>query len=77
MFLWELVIYCEQLLQVLEMKADFTAARLHRANVYLKLAQYREAKEDYLQVVSLYLLVQNINILVSAHDFAYLKCDII
>ncbi|CAH2237308.1 jg15769 [Pararge aegeria aegeria] len=38
--------------KVLEMKADFTAARLHRANVYLKLAQYREAKEDYLQVVS-------------------------
>ncbi|XP_032511821.2 dnaJ homolog subfamily C member 3 [Danaus plexippus] len=36
--------------KVLEMKADFTAARLHRANVYLKLAQYREAKEDYLQV---------------------------
>ncbi|XP_023942422.2 dnaJ homolog subfamily C member 3 [Bicyclus anynana] len=36
--------------KVLEMKADFTAARLHRANVYLKLAQYWEAKEDYLQV---------------------------
>ncbi|XP_046968498.1 dnaJ homolog subfamily C member 3 [Vanessa cardui] len=36
--------------KVLEIKADFTAARLHRANVYLKLAQYREAKEDYLQV---------------------------
>ncbi|GBP58448.1 DnaJ homolog subfamily C member 3 [Eumeta japonica] len=29
---------------------DFTSARLHRANVYLKLAQYPEAKEDYLQV---------------------------
>lgn len=36
--------------KVLEMKADFTAARLHRANVYLKLAQYQEAKDDYLQV---------------------------
>lgn len=39
-------------LQVLEMKSDFTSARLQRANVYLKLAQYSEAKEDYLQVVS-------------------------
>ncbi|CAH0723033.1 unnamed protein product, partial [Brenthis ino] len=36
--------------KVLELKADFTAARMHRANVYLKLAQYPEAKEDYLQV---------------------------
>lgn len=38
--------------QVLEIKSDFTAARLHRANVYLKLAQYVDAKEDFLQVVS-------------------------
>ncbi|XP_041973560.1 dnaJ homolog subfamily C member 3 [Aricia agestis] len=36
--------------KVLELKSDFTAARLHRANVYLKLAQYTDAKEDYLQV---------------------------
>ncbi|XP_063890715.1 dnaJ homolog subfamily C member 3 [Helicoverpa armigera] len=36
--------------KVLEIKSDFTAARLHRANVYLKLAQYTDAKEDYLQV---------------------------
>ncbi|XP_052750106.1 dnaJ homolog subfamily C member 3 [Galleria mellonella] len=36
--------------KVLELKADFTSARLQRANVYLKLAQYREAQEDYLQV---------------------------
>ncbi|KAG6443974.1 dnaJ homolog subfamily C member 3 [Manduca sexta] len=36
--------------KVLEMKSDFTSARLQRANVYLKLAQYVEAKEDYLQV---------------------------
>ncbi|XP_072935499.1 dnaJ homolog subfamily C member 3 [Epargyreus clarus] len=38
--------------KVLELKADFAAARQHRANVYLKLAQYREAKEDY-RVVAL------------------------
>ncbi|KAM3957114.1 dnaJ homolog subfamily C member P58IPK [Aphomia sociella] len=36
--------------KVLELKADFTSARLQRANVYLKLAQYREAKDDFLQV---------------------------
>lgn len=36
--------------KVLELKADFTSARIHRANVYLKLAQYREAKKDYLQI---------------------------
>lgn len=36
--------------KVLEIKSDFTAARLHRANVYLKLAQYVDAKEDFLQV---------------------------
>lgn len=36
--------------KVLDIKSDFTAARLHRANVYLKLAQYTDAKEDYLQV---------------------------
>ncbi|CAB3220029.1 unnamed protein product [Arctia plantaginis] len=36
--------------KVLEMKSDFTSARLQRANVYLKLAQYSDAKEDYLQV---------------------------
>lgn len=39
-------------LQVLELKADFTAARMHRANVYLKLGQYQKAKDDYLEVVS-------------------------
>ncbi|XP_060810105.1 dnaJ homolog subfamily C member 3 [Amyelois transitella] len=36
--------------KVLDLKADFTAAQLHRANVYLKLAQYREAKDDFLAV---------------------------
>ncbi|XP_063634126.1 dnaJ homolog subfamily C member 3 [Cydia splendana] len=36
--------------KVLELKADFTSAQVQRANVYLKLAQYREAKEDFLQV---------------------------
>ncbi|KAJ0181502.1 hypothetical protein K1T71_003587 [Dendrolimus kikuchii] len=37
--------------KVLELKSDFTSARLHRANVYLKLAQYMDAKEDYLEVI--------------------------
>ncbi|XP_068628617.1 dnaJ homolog subfamily C member 3 [Battus philenor] len=36
--------------KVLDLKPDFTSARLHRANVYLKLAKYYDAKEDYLQV---------------------------
>ncbi|XP_049887801.1 dnaJ homolog subfamily C member 3 [Pectinophora gossypiella] len=36
--------------KVLEMKSDFSAARLHRANVYLKLAQYDDAKKDYLEI---------------------------
>ncbi|XP_026333207.1 dnaJ homolog subfamily C member 3 [Hyposmocoma kahamanoa] len=42
----------EDFTKVLELKADFTAARLHRANVYFKLAQYDNAKEDYLQVAA-------------------------
>lgn len=37
--------------KVLELKSDFTSARMQRATVYLKLAQYVDAKEDYLQVV--------------------------
>ncbi|NP_001296552.1 dnaJ homolog subfamily C member 3 [Bombyx mori] len=36
--------------KVLELKSDFTSARLQRANVYLKLAQYTDAKNDYLEV---------------------------
>ncbi|XP_053600998.1 dnaJ homolog subfamily C member 3 [Plodia interpunctella] len=38
--------------KVLELKADFTAARLHRAHVYLKLAHYTDAKEDFLHVTN-------------------------
>lgn len=37
--------------KVLELKPDFTSARMQRATVYLKLAQYVDAKEDYLHVV--------------------------
>lgn len=51
LFIWHLCIVC---CQVLDLKSDFTSAQLQRANVYLKLAQYREAKEDFLQVVSTY-----------------------
>ncbi|XP_045502734.1 dnaJ homolog subfamily C member 3 [Colias croceus] len=36
--------------KVLELKPDFTQARVHRAQVYLKLAQYVQAKDDFLQV---------------------------
>lgn len=45
---------------MLELKADFTAARMHRANVYFKLAQYVNAKEDYLQVVSIFIYLLHV-----------------
>lgn len=38
--------------KVLELKPDFTAARLQRGNVNLKLALLTEAGEDYYSVVS-------------------------
>ncbi|XP_050684686.1 dnaJ homolog subfamily C member 3 [Leptidea sinapis] len=36
--------------KVLELKPDFTSARMHRAEVYFKLAEYSKAKEEFLQV---------------------------
>ncbi|XP_045514469.1 dnaJ homolog subfamily C member 3 [Pieris brassicae] len=36
--------------KVLDLKPDFTTARVHRAQVYLKLAEYMHAKDDFLQV---------------------------
>lgn len=37
--------------QVLDLKPDFTAARIQRATVYLKCGEYNEAAEDYQRVI--------------------------
>jgi len=37
--------------RVLELKADFTSARLQRGNILLKQAQFDEAEIDFLDVV--------------------------
>lgn len=43
--------------RVLELKPDFTSARLQRGNVLLKQAQFEKAEADFRDVVSFFLFV--------------------
>ena len=59
--------------RVLELKPDFTSARLQRGNVLLKQAQFEKAEADFRDVVSIFLF-QSSNVFIHVLSVCYNFC---